>query len=323
MSSMPALEGGTITRSPARSRLAFSAACLPFIIITFVAFIVLTLSPASVWSNWGRQRGTSACEPLQEASAVREPINSWSNFIYTAVGAWAIGAGARDLITPAATAPPVGQLEASPLFSILLGLTWVSLGMFSFLFHGANVRLWRQYDVGFTVNAGLVMVAWSACSLTLWHVPACARHPRLTRASWMLCTVVAEALFVELKFEYSVTIALSAVVGVLILLECIVQPLLARRSCRQRSFTALAVLLMLVAYILRQLESSWGSRPLCLNSNWFQPHALWHLLSGVSIALVYAVWRLPPPPEPLKRTWRRSKALTSTIKADESSNIMA
>ena len=78
-------------------RLVFYAGALPLVLVTLITYVGISAAPNSLWDrkSWGKQKQSGGCEPLQRDSAVREPINSWSNLIYTLVGAWALGAGAR------------------------------------------------------------------------------------------------------------------------------------------------------------------------------------------------------------------------------------
>jgi hypothetical protein len=252
------------------------------------------------------RRRTQYCEPKQTHSAVREPINAWSNIGYSLVGAWSFAAGMHDLRRPSHSPPhDVSTLRGNPGFSLICGTTWLCLGMFSFLFHAANTRVWQMWDVGFTNNAAACMAVWSICSLCLAHVPPARRNPRATTAAF-LCTLCAvETCLVAYKWRYSTRVSLSSLIGGLVVLECIVQPLLARRTTYQRVLTALAILSMLVAWVVRELEANkrWG-RPWCLWHDVFQPHSLWHLLSAAAIALQLASWRLPLPPPPRARRWR-------------------
>ena len=290
------------------------SACLFLVLITVIPFTILTAMPFTVWDveTWGPVKNTRYCEPIQAHSAVREPVNSWSNFVYSLVGSWSFAAGLRDMRQAQVAGEPIApisELRGNPAFSIVMGLSWLSLGMFSFLFHAANTRSWQLWDVGFTNNAAGCMAFWSACSLTLAHVPAARRRPRFTTAAYLASLLIVEACLVGLKWEYSTTICLSTLIGLVIFFECVVQPLLAKKSCAQRVLTATAILMILLAWIVRELEVNKGwfrpnAPPLCNpHSSWLNPHAAWHVGSGIAIACQLKAWRLSPPPPPLERRW--------------------
>ena len=100
-----------------------------------------------------------------------------------------------------------------------------------------------------------------------------------------------EVMFVVYKRQLSATVSLSTLVGLVIFIEVIVQPLVIGKTQKQLCLTWGALLAMLVAFLLRNAETdkAWG-RPLCLFSTWFQPHALWHMLSALAMAMKTCWW---------------------------------
>ena len=240
------------------------AICLPPLAIVLVAFAILTASPGTVWDEetWGRPSRSSYCEPPQN-SAVIQPINAWSNLGYVLLGVWSWSAGARDiwrLWHPSSEPAPPFTIAACPEFSFVCGASWVGLGMCSFLFHASLVRTWQKWDVGFTCSAGATLLAWSACSVCLHHLPPCRRWVRLTRACCSTLAIISMVLLVHLKWEYSATTMLIYIISALILIELILLPMLEPRSRRSRASAGCAVLCMGAAYVVRQLEAdrSWG-----------------------------------------------------------------
>jgi hypothetical protein len=303
----------------ARSVLHHTARCgaLAALLATFALFITLTLSPdehydviidsetneterrSKFWAyeTWGRVRGSGYCEPLREDGAVQEPINSWSNYAYTVVGAATIFLSARDAEALRGGQCRVDELKAHPWFGILMGLTWCALGLSSFLFHAAHVTLFWILDVGFTNSAAAAMLAWAILALALATIPLCAGHPTACTGTMAAALIMLEALLIAYKRNTSATVVLSTLIGLIIALELAVYPSLVGKSRRQLTLTGGAILLMLAAFLVRQAEAdrSWG-QPLCLFSVWFQPHAVWHTLSAFAIACQVASWRSPYPP---------------------------
>ena len=255
-----------------------------------VAFLALTATPAVVerrqiagygrnqttstfwvFDHWGRVRSSGYCEPLQ-ASAVLEPINSWSNYAYIVVGAVTISLATRDMRSTRVLEQR--ELRAHPGFACLMGLTWVLLGVFSFLFHAAHVTTFWILDVAFTNNAAAALLFWSALSLAYTLRPPPARLSPWLTAATAVALVILEALFIVYKRKMSAVTSVSALIGLIILIEVVVQPLACGKTRRQMAWTLTSLLFMLVAFLVRNAETSWG-RPLCLYSTWFQPHAVW------------------------------------------------
>ena len=65
----------------------------------------------------------------------------WSNIIYTLVGSWTCGLALNDVLrSPKGWRflPFGSRLPNNPLLSVLCGLTWMALGVCSFLFHASH-----------------------------------------------------------------------------------------------------------------------------------------------------------------------------------------
>lgn len=249
---------------------------------------------SSFWSFdvWGSIRGNTYCEPLQLRGAIQEPINAWSNIGYVVLGALTIGLACKDAC--GRHKPDVHTIQAHPWFACLMGLTWVCLGFFSFLFHGAHVSVFHRLDIGFTNSTAAALVAWSLLGLAYRVRPPISRRVQPWTVAMAAALVLTDAMFIVYKYEMNAMIVLSTLVALVIFIEVIVQPLWCGKTRRQFGLTATGVLSMLFSFLLRNAEVSWG-KPLCLYSTWFQPHALWHLMSAVAIACQVASWRSPFP----------------------------
>lgn len=292
------------------------AACAPLLLV-LVLYVAVQASPAALWSQgWGKQKSTGACEPLQEASAVREPINAWSNLAYGVCGAIALTDALADRKSRGLAA---GHLRSAPEVSVLFGVSWLALSACSFLWHAANVRGWQHADVGATLAATLCLTGWSVCSVCLYHWPSARRHPRLCRGATVSLVLLLDALFAAYKWQLELTELMVGAMSVLVLVEGGVQPALAARSWRHRLLVAGAALAFGGSYCFRQAEAKkfFGLRkPLCLHSAWFQPHAVWHLGTALAIALLHRAWRLPLPPDCV-RGWARRAGLDAEPEATD------
>lgn len=298
-------------------------ACLLPLFAFLIMCFVIQLQPASIWSVYAEPSGGSYCERRRPDSAVLEPINSWSNLVYVIVGAWALGCSVSDalarrarsteLSTELSTAkatvvrrPDVGELRAHPLISLLFGLSWCLLGLGSFLFHASYRKPMQWMDVAMTVAAPISMACWSASSIALFHIPPLRRRPAAVAWATAALILLLDVIYAVLRQRMSATTWMATAIAVLIFLEGFVQPAIAVSSWAHRASVWCAAGFMLAAYLIREAEVStaWG-RPLCLYSAWFQPHAVWHVFSGIAMGLMLGVWRMKPPPMPdCLRQWR-------------------
>ena len=253
--------------------------------------------------------GIRYCEPLHNESALMEPINSWSNLVYSGVGAGSCGLAVNDVLRSpsplSCVSFPFGpRLPENPLLGFICGLSWVGLGLTSFLFHASHKEIWWQLDVGFTNAVVVCAVCWSVLSQSLQLCKPSHRNAAVASVAMAALLVLTDALLFVFKFELEASVTVTILIALLAFFEIVAQPLLDGKSRRQWCLTIAAFLSMLVAYVVRSLEVEWG-RPLCLYSEWFQPHAVWHVLTGTAIALIVIAWRSPYPPN-AKPLWRRS-----------------
>lgn len=252
-----------------------------------------TVSSFWAFDTWGRVRGTKFCEPLQMRSAVQEPTNAWSNLGYVVLGAVTIGLACEDALSQSKA--DVHTIMAHPWFACLMGLSWMCLGFFSFLFHAAHVQIFWILDVGFTSASAAALVSWSLLGLGYQlRPPPTNRRVQPWTVAMATALVLTDGLLINYKRRMSATIVLSTLVALVIFIEVIVQPLCCGKTRRQFGLTLTGLLIFLVAFLIRNAEVEWGA-PLCLYSSWFQPHSVWHLLSAVAIACVMASWRSPFP----------------------------
>ena len=252
-----------------------------------------TYTTSSFWSPsfWGNVRKSGYCEPVRTDAAVQEPVNSWSNFAYTLVGSYTIFHAIQDVLMSDQKVR-VGTLQAHPWFAVLMGLTWCTLGVCSFNFHAAHVTAFWVLDVAFTNATTAALAGWSILALILSVFEGAARRPRLCTAVAAVVLIIADIIFIVYKRKMRATLSMMIMIGVILVFEFVLQPLLVGKTRRQASLTLGAVLSILGAFVMRQLEVSWG-KPLCLYSRWFQPHAVWHVLSAGAIALLVLSWRSP------------------------------
>lgn len=153
------------------------------------------------------------------------------------------------------------------------------------------------------IAAVAAMVGFSTVSVLLVNCACARRWPRVcvgVTALVVVAAIVAVKLAVRgrlpnrKKTRLSATEAMCGLIGLLVLLELVVQPCL--KQCKTRTqwiLSAAALFSLGTGFLLRQLEATWG-RPLCLHSVWFQPHAMWHALTSIALISQTAAWRATP-----------------------------
>ena len=221
------------------------------------ALLAAPLRSAEVWS--GLTPGVCAeyceastrCGLLSSRAAIQQPLNAWSNLSYLFVGALAL----RRPLRPSAA-----------LFSASCAV----LGVGSFLFHAAVTTEFQWLDM---VGTYAVLVAVLARGV----VVAFGVAERVA----MGVALAADLLFSIFKWQVDAFIALPA----LIVAVSVPMASLVRAGRRAVSTALLPLLLMGVAFALRQLDVAHiGCFP---DSRLFQGHALWHILTAASLGAAY------------------------------------
>lgn len=201
------------------------------------------------------------CE-AQVCSIVVEPANTWSNLAYVLIGLvlWWRGR---------ATGPRPDRLQ------VTFGKAELVVGVFSFAFHMSYSGLLQVLDfaamfvfVGLTLSLNGVRLGWLSAA-------------RRTRV--YVATVVAfTALVVALRFT---SFPIQLVTPVLILATVVTEALLRRRGRADYRWFFASLVTLVGAGVLSGLDAA---RVLCdPHDHLLQGHALWHVLSAVSLAFAW------------------------------------
>ncbi len=233
---------------------------------SLISFTAISALQTNIWlqPHWGGIRNSSYCEPPAPFS-IQEPINAWSNTVYFGVS-FSVFRRLKDVRDPEAL-----KRQA---FLVTIALTFIGLAISSFYFHASFVRSWRSADKAFTRAVPIGLFGY--CISRFLY-------------GWLSTIVFGLTLIVQsLSFMWGTQPTFIITISGLICIELIVRPVLRLSSVWSWICSACSLVLFLVSYIIRQLEVS---GELCLFSNWFQPHAIWHFGTGLASALQLYVWR--------------------------------
>lgn len=229
-----------------------------------------------VWRDWQPSSGflsPNYAERIYAASIFRTRANTWSNLAYVLVGLYAIAYGCRDWRR--GMRPDLSYLRNTPAFSILFGIACVYLGIGSGIFHASLTRWGQQLDVA-AMYSPLVVFCAAGIGAMLPRVFRVPTWPALAAAS-----IVVSALLYIYKWQMSS----GTVLPLLILATGLTRTLgyWLNPTYRLRWFL-LAFAMLVAAVACRQLDVAGRfSGP----DAWYQGHALWHLLTGVSLGCMY------------------------------------
>ena len=245
------------------------------VIALALLWVTQSAKEQNVWAGWresGEFRRPAYRERIHAREVFRTRANTWSNLAYVVVGLYGIALGCRDLREGKGGA----YLVRTPSLSFAFGAACCCLGIGSGLFHASLTRFGQQLDVASMYPPLMVMIA---VGIGRW-IPAL--------RAWMLLAVVALAsgLLFYYKWSMSSQTVLTTLVGSVATLT-----LLARFGSSPKldgRWLAASSAALVAGVFCRQLDiAARFSGP----DAWTQGHAVWHVLTALSLGCVYAFYR--------------------------------
>jgi hypothetical protein len=267
----------------------------------------------NVWRDWTEAkelRRPAYAERICPDDLLRTRANSWSNLTYVLVGCYAIALGCHDLRRKPSAGD--GYLIHTPPMSILFGATCCYLGFGSGFFHASLTRWGQQLDVA-AMYAPLL--ACIAINLGRW-IPV-VKTPGRPEGSptWpILIGMVLVTSFLLYQYKWSMR---SEVVLPTLILTVGVFALLDRLRPRHKlalRWLGWSTVALVAARVCWQLDVAGKfSGP----DVWLQGHAVWHLLTGLSLACIYLYYRSEVNLNPTEAPLLPEKNLQRTIPTPE------
>jgi len=272
--------------------------CFVWSVIVLAVLVLVGISRAgqgrNMWGDWRQSselRRPVYAERVYIDDVFRTRANTWSNLAYVVVGLYGIAIGWHDLRRPSPGA--AGSLVQTPALSLAFGVACCYLGAGSGLFHASLTRLGQQLDVAAMYVPLLVLIAMN---LGRWvpHLSFGRRHRNLPTWPILIVLVGLAGVFLFLyKWSMSSRIVLCTLIGTLGLLAVLDRFRVPRKMgvC----WLAWSCLALVAAVICRQLDIAGRfTGP----DAWLQGHALWHILTGLSLGCIYIYYRSEGTPVP-------------------------
>jgi hypothetical protein len=242
----------------------------------------------NIWSGWTESaelRHPAYAERVYVNDVFRTRSDTWSNLAYVLVGFYALALGWHDIRRQAPA--DAGYVIRTPAMSILFGLACCYLGFGSGLFHASLTRLGQQLDVAAMYSP---LVVFIAINVGRWIPRLNTGGGRAGVPTWpILAGLILAASF--LLYEYKWSMRSGVVLPTLILIVAVFVVL--DRFQRRRRLSVPLMLLSLVALVAARIcwvldVAGKFSGP----DTWLQGHAVWHLLTALSLASIYLYYRL-------------------------------
>ncbi len=240
----------------------------------------------NVWDGWQESSGLrhpNYREQVNIDAVFRTRANTWSNLAYIVVGLYAVALGWHDRRLP--LTDRCGYLLRTPALSVMFGFACCSLGFGSGLFHASLTRIGQQIDVAAMYTPLLVLIALNIGR----RVPSRWQNGLRGHVVWVSLAILVIAvggyLFVY-KWSMSSFVVLSSLI--LSVALCVTIDQFPRSSRLDQRWLVVSTCTLVAALVCRELDIEGRfSSP----TSWLQGHALWHVLTSVSLAGLYGYYR--------------------------------
>lgn len=240
----------------------------------------------NLWTGWGAAGGNSShfCEANRWNLLIIQPSNTWSNLGYLFVGLLLISIGIKDHFFT--ERKQLDNLIARhPAFTILIGVALVHLFIGSFFYHASMTLAFQKLDI-----TGIYAVLIALFTYNAFKAFPFIRIGKRLMSSHKLLISLGIALntlfFVEI-WKWNINIVFPVMIVAFLLLNVINMK---RRILLNmyKNYLFSSMLTMGVAATIWILDRS---NVFCMPESIFQGHALWHILTALSVLFIYLYYR--------------------------------
>lgn len=234
-----------------------------------VAFALEMWLPAELWVGMPLGKGgqfAEYCELNRMDQLIRQPINSWSNFIYVFLGitAWQYHPQAK------------GQfgIISFPNYAKVIAISFFLLCLGSFFYHASLTEIGQRLDM--TTTYGLVSSILAGLIYRLGEDKWWKNTPR-NQGILVGFLILAYLLFYTFMWEIPDTLVLPLMMALVAILSLLIW--LQKRNRVKVKWLILGIMLIGISGIFREMDLQ---KVACGPESWFQLHALWHVFTGLS-----------------------------------------
>ncbi|AUD01133.1 ceramidase domain-containing protein [Spirosoma pollinicola] len=219
------------------------------------------------------------CEFNHVHRFVHQPSNTYSNLVYFFLGVLILQIAQVDTQKGGETG--LNRLEHFPLLSALMGGCFVYLGFGSAFFHASLTYIGQRVDMNATYSLMLTLAG-----IALYHLGHRMSLTAAQKKGWVLMILLLIGAFFKLSLlvpSSRLVPALILGINVLMLIDYI-----QFRNDRSLGLLLLGLGLIVVAIKIRTLDVQ---KVNCDPYAFFQGHAFWHVLTGLSSFCSYSFFR--------------------------------
>ncbi|MBL0310995.1 MAG: ceramidase domain-containing protein [Bacteroidetes bacterium] len=223
--------------------------------------------------------GRIFCEKTDMSKVVRQPTNTFSNFIYWISAIAILRRGWKDQ----SNRKRYNMISANPFYSIAFGGILLYIFFASTLFHSSLTKFSSTLD--FSAVYSLTLFPFMYFTHRVWllsiGLPSNARHAKST----FTVIIVFTTLYLLLTFFLPTEWRHPAVVGIILMM--IVAAIIVERKDPGKTnhrYLAICVGSILIALMWYAFDQR---KLMCNPDGYIQPHSLWHVFSGISAFYFY------------------------------------
>lgn len=271
-------------------RLPLKAFVLPTVIfgltcMSFVSYYQLFWN-TDFWQQWSVAGGNAFhfCESNHMDQLIRQPSNTWSNLAYLVVGLFALTLGVHDMKYSERKSSD-NFLVRYPIFSIVFGISALYLFIGSFMFHASLTTTFQHLD-----QTGLYSVIVIILAFNFYKIFPLIRFRKGYRSShgWMIVFALLFNVLIYTKLWLINVNVLFPILILIVFLTSLYYLLFVSNEHYFTNYMWAALTTLLLAGIIWLLDRT---NVVCNPESIFQGHALWHILTAVSILFIYLYYR--------------------------------
>jgi hypothetical protein len=267
---------------------------LPAIVFLFTTLALMQCyhiyKHTNVWSRMPEAGGNAFhfCEANRMDEAIRQPSNTWSNLGYLAVALFAMTLAVHDYKNKSHRQSD-NFLVRYPLFSVMFALSCFYLFIGSFLYHASLTAYFQKLD-----QTGLYSVIAMILVLNLYKIFPYFSHRGSKRDSHKWAKVLVIVLNIAF-FNWLWRININALVPGLLLMIIITGMYYTMAINRTTYFTKYMYAAFLIMFAAGSVWILDRERVVCHPDSILQGHAIWHILTAISIFFIYLYYRSGTP----------------------------
>ena len=248
---------------------------------TSIAILNNYFYDTGVWSGYNIEPDIENwfCEFTDMKRVVRQPINTFTNFIYLIFGMYFISKGFGDIKRKRT----FNLITANHFYSFVLAAISFYVFVCSSFFHSSLVKVASNLDFSAVYSITLFPLMYLSHRFLLFirNKPSNVKH-------WnerLLMIIIFTTIYIILTFIVPLTYV-HEFVGIFILLIFSFGYYLEKKDSNQtnKNYLLLSVLSIIIAIVFFEfdIKKIW-----CHPHSWINPHSLWHLFNGTSLMFFY------------------------------------